>query len=656
MANTRTNPGGTPAGSSTGPATQRNDGSIYYQGQIYGSGGVALPGQGKVPATIGPQIHPTYHIRKALKQVRRTDFFQQMADTMTMPKNSGKEVEMFEYYPILDDRNINDQGIDATGAVYEGGNLYGTSRDIGKITAYMPHLSETGGRVNRVGMTRITRKSGIRKCGLFIEYSRDTDDFDTDPNLMTIRTTELMQMANDIVEDLLQKDLLAAAGITLYAIDPTTDNTTRANDLNNGDIDKAIANLGISLEGTATTSRTALLAKVNAADRTEGSIRKAIYANTTLSADNEDDVKLANRLGNYLVYESFSKVPVGRSAKTPAIVDGEFVANANAGTRSDNSYPVDNPFNISVDRRKGDTRELTLLGEELPLVYPADAYVIHDYRGGAAVTTGTGNTGDPLTSVPSTDATTAAAYARGRGVDGDGNNFRDVTNKLAGALDRRRVNSEVTFQDLTNLTSILNQNRVPSSTTMITGSTMEDTRTLEDCRVMYIGPQVAKLIRRMKDPNGNPAFISKDHYGAAASAGLMNGEIGAIDQFRFIVANEMVYWEGAGADVPTTVSFRSDIDRDEADVNRPGYYYAQEDGRFDVFPMLFVGSGSFTNIGFKSSMGQGKFNFNHKKPGPTAITKGDPYGSTGLMSVQWWMGSLVKRPEHIALINTIAPK
>ena len=601
----------------------RDDGSVNYSGAIYGTGGQVLPGQGQLDSSVGPQRDPTYHIRKALMQMRRTSFFQQIADTMTMPKHTGKEVDIYEYYPILDDRNINDQGIDATGARYLGGNLYGTSRDIGKITAYMPHLGELSSRVNRVGITRIVRKSGIRKLGLFMEYDRDSNDFDMDPNLQTIRTTELMVAANDIVEDLLQKDLLNCAGITMYAIDPTTDNTNRANDLNNGDIDKAIANLGITLSGTVATSRTALLAAVNAADRTEGSIRKAIYANTTLVDSVDNNVELANQFGNYLVYESFKKVPVTRSVPIPGFDATGAATPLSGATRSDNAYPYDNPFNVSIDRYKGDSRNLTIRGEVLPLLYPADQYKIADTRN-----TASNNWEDRF---------------------GD---FTAVSAKLPGGLDRKRVNSEVTYQDLANLASILNQNRVKTSTKMITGSTMVDTKTLEKCWVMYVGPQVEKLLRRMKAPNGEDAFTDASQYGAAAT--IMAGEIGNIDRFRFVVPNEMIYYAGAGADVPSVVSFKTDIDRTANDINRPGHYYSSTEGKFDVFPMLFVGDASFTNIGFKSSMGQGKFNFNHKKPGE--ITPGSPYGVNGVMSVQWWMGTLVKRPEHIALINTIAPK
>ena len=63
-------------------------------------------------------------------------------------KHFGKTIKIHEYVPLLDERNVNSQGIDATGAVIANGNLYGSSKDIGTITARLPTLTEEGGRVN----------------------------------------------------------------------------------------------------------------------------------------------------------------------------------------------------------------------------------------------------------------------------------------------------------------------------------------------------------------------------------------------------------------------------------------------------------------------------------------------------------------------------
>jgi N4-gp56 family major capsid protein len=61
-------------------------------------------------------------------------------------KNYGKKIKKYLYLPLLDDRNINDQGIDATGATIANGNLYGSSKDVGTIVGKLPTLTEHGGR------------------------------------------------------------------------------------------------------------------------------------------------------------------------------------------------------------------------------------------------------------------------------------------------------------------------------------------------------------------------------------------------------------------------------------------------------------------------------------------------------------------------------
>ena len=118
---------------------------------------------------------------------------------------------------MLDDRNINDQGIDATGATIANGNLYGSSKDIGTITVgKLPTLTEHGGRVNRVGFKRIEVEGTMAKFGFFDEYSQESIDFDTDPQLQMHIRRESTRGANEITEAQLQVDLLNAAGVVRY--------------------------------------------------------------------------------------------------------------------------------------------------------------------------------------------------------------------------------------------------------------------------------------------------------------------------------------------------------------------------------------------------------------------------------------------------------
>lgn len=166
----------------------------------------------------------TYHwLKKALITSRKEQYFMPLASTIGMPKHYGKTVKVYEYIPLLDDRNINDQGIDANGVTIVNGNLYGSSKDVGTITAKLPLLTENGGRVNRVGFTRIQREGSIHKFGFFTEFTQESLDFDSDDGLKEHLSRELMNGAVQLTEAVLQKDLLAGAGVIVFAGAATDD-------------------------------------------------------------------------------------------------------------------------------------------------------------------------------------------------------------------------------------------------------------------------------------------------------------------------------------------------------------------------------------------------------------------------------------------------
>ena len=246
------------------------------------------------PSSVGgSQLHPHFYVKKALVELPKLQFFSQLADVTSMPKNFGKTIKRYHYMPLLDDRNINDQGLDAAGAVIDStkyfvtlpalstsyaveatataaaaainaiqagvavksgagpwvvtvsklnlaaatqaqaaavvaavtgavsqqgsGNLYGSSKDVGTISGKMPVLSETGGRVNRVGFKRIELEGTLEKFGFFDEYTQESMDFDSDEQLMEHINRELILGANEMTEDALQIDLLNSAGVVRYA-------------------------------------------------------------------------------------------------------------------------------------------------------------------------------------------------------------------------------------------------------------------------------------------------------------------------------------------------------------------------------------------------------------------------------------------------------
>jgi N4-gp56 family major capsid protein len=490
-------------------------------------------GNGTTTTTVGSNIRTDFFQRKALVEAAKESYFGQLAEVTAMPKHYGKTIKRYHYLPILDDRNINDQGIDAQGVstaaafvasttyvkdtivlvapaasggmsyYFEGvatsttetlangiasdiaefkvwswsiqngwvaaatldyaaaktaleaagwtvtalnsgdmfsdrGNLYGSTKDVGTITAKIPALSETGGRVNRVGMKRLTITGTLEKFGFFDEYTQESMDFDSDADLLQHLTTESVKAANEITEDQLQIDLLTNAGVVRFAGDATS---------------------------TAT-------------------------------------------------------------------------------------------------------------------------------LGGS----------------------TAAA------------NAEDV----------------VTYDDLVKLGIELDQNRCPKNTKLITGSRMVDTKVVNSARYAYIGSELQPALMRMTDYHSNQAFIPVAQYGAATT--LARGEFGAVADFRFIVVPEMMNWEGAGAVVGTS----SD------EVCRWSSNPGGTAGHVNVYPILVVGDGSFTTIGFQTDGKTVKFKITHKKPGRETADRNDPYGEVGFYSIKWYYGFMLLRGERLAVLKTVA--
>ena len=380
-----------------------------------------------VEGTGSSQMNTFFWQRKALVEAKKDMYFTPMADTVSMPKHYGKEIRVYHYMPLLDDRNVNDQGIDATGATITNGNLYGSSKDVGAINSKLPTLSENGGRVNRVGFTRIQRTGTIQKFGFFQEFTQESMDFDSDSELYMHLSREMVTGATQLTEAVLQKELLAGAGTVVYAGDATSD--------------------------------------------------------ATVNGESSD----------------------------PAVVG---------------------------------------------------------------------------------------------------------------------------YSDLMRLARILNDNRTPKQTKVIAGSRMIDTKTINSVRVMYIGSELEATLKAMTDLFNNAAFVPVHQYADAGN--VLNGEIGTIDQFRIVVVPEMLHYAGVGATVGTN----------------PGY--EETSGNYDVYPMLCVGAESFTTIGFQTSGRDMKFKITTKMPGKETADRTDPYGELGFSSIKWYHGTMILRPERLAIVKTLA--
>ena len=166
--------------------------------------------------TMLPQLQDYYFQRHALIEAKEDTYFLQFATVENLAAHTGKTIKQYIYYPLIDDRNINDQGIDATGIKYENGNLYGSSKDISTILQVLHTIGETGGRYNRVGFTRGIREGTIAELGFFFEFTEDELTFDSDPELYQHYTDEAFKGAHKIQEALMAIDLICSAGLVQY--------------------------------------------------------------------------------------------------------------------------------------------------------------------------------------------------------------------------------------------------------------------------------------------------------------------------------------------------------------------------------------------------------------------------------------------------------
>lgn len=187
---------------------------------IYNNGNTANPSAVDQAAT--GQIRQDYYDKQAVIDIKDEMLLAQMSGTTSMPKHFGKEIVKHRYIPLLDDENINSQGIDKNGSTIADGNLYGSSRDVGTIASKLPDLSETGGRVNRVGFTRKEIRASITNRGYFYEWTKDSMNFDTDAQLMMHLTREAVRGAAQINEDILYMALINGAGVEFFAGEATS--------------------------------------------------------------------------------------------------------------------------------------------------------------------------------------------------------------------------------------------------------------------------------------------------------------------------------------------------------------------------------------------------------------------------------------------------
>lgn len=190
------------------------------------------------------------------------------------------------------------------------------------------------------------------------------------------------------------------------------------------------------------------------------------------------------------------------------------------------------------------------------------------------------------------------------------------------------------FSDLRMMDKALKDARCPKTTKLIDGSTKVGTTTVGKARYVYVGQEALPTLEDMEH-KGKSVWSPVEDYAAAGSIAM--DEIGRIGAFRFIEVEDMPNYTGAGA------STADAVDDDEVG-NR--YTSMGNDGivRYDVFPVLFVGSESFATVGFEGDVARVTTIM------PKADAHNDVYGKKGAVSISWYYGIMFLQPTWIRQI------
>ncbi|AUR93616.1 major capsid protein [Vibrio phage 1.188.A._10N.286.51.A6] len=166
-------------------------------------------------STIGAQMRDFVWNKQAIEYIKKAMVFSGMSSNESLPKHMGKTIKKYKHIAILDDANVYPDGLDVDGNAAQG-NLYGGTRNLDDIQGKLPSLAEIAGRVNKVGRTREMIEADIHKYGMFMEYTAEALEFDSETNLRERDRRELAYAANLVYEDMLQIDLINQAGHTMY--------------------------------------------------------------------------------------------------------------------------------------------------------------------------------------------------------------------------------------------------------------------------------------------------------------------------------------------------------------------------------------------------------------------------------------------------------
>ena len=250
------------------------------------------------------------------------------------------------------------------------------------------------------------------------------------------------------------------------------------------------------------------------------------------------------------------------------------------------------------------------------------------------------------------------------------------------ATSKATVADKVSYTTIQNAVRKLVRNRAKKNTTMVTGSTKIDTKTIAAAYYAIIGADVkADLENLTRGTDGAKEFAYRElhEYGDATKAA--DGEVGAMKETRFIESESAMVYVGEGAPYSETATSGTYTDdttiktttfADAAAVvaargsvagEKAGVVAEYADGAAvtadgataileyaDVFPILYPTQDSFATIGLK---GKDKITFIAKSP-MEAVSTINPYATQGFFSYNMFYAGIILEEEKLLKVLTAA--
>lgn len=271
------------------------------------------------------------------------------------------------------------------------------------------------------------------------------------------------------------------------------------------------------------------------------------------------------------------------------------------------------------------------------------------------------------------------------------------------ATSMKGISTKVSYDLIRKGERKLVRNRAKKNTTMVTGSTKVDTKTVAKSFYAIIGADVKSDLENLtRGSSYETEWVYTPAHKYASAASLAEGEVGQMHETKFIEAEGAVVYRGTGAGVisaaqeaaattvvstaaqntgsaqTTTYTTGADnsADRFNAILAARGsvcYVDASDASNikdtavigdtdiggagadtiiseyFDVFPILYPTQGAFATVGLK---GAGKIKFNSKSP--AAVENSNPYGTTGFFSYNFFYAGLILEEEKMLKVLVAA--